>query len=83
MAGCREGPETIQRQREKERQRAGGKEQRSEKVESTRDVKNCVSVCVCVRVHMCVCKRVIYLPADARASSRGWLLRKFPHAKLK
>lgn len=44
--GCREGPETIQRQRErkKERERAGGKEQRSEKVESTMDVKNYVSI---------------------------------------
>lgn len=43
-SGCREGPETIQRQREKERERAGGKEQRSEKVESTMDVKNYVSI---------------------------------------
>lgn len=43
-------PETIQRQRDR-RQRAGGKEQRSKKVESTRDVKNSpyvLFVCVCV-----------------------------------
>lgn len=45
-SGCREGPETIQRQRERkeERERAGGKEQRSEKVKSTMDVKNYVSI---------------------------------------
>lgn len=37
----RNHPET---EREKERERAGGKEQRSEKVESTMDVKNYVSI---------------------------------------
>lgn len=50
MAGCgggrtRDHPET---ERDRERQRAGGREQRSEKVASTRDVKNCVCLCVCV-----------------------------------
>lgn len=40
----RDHPET---ERDRERQRAGGREQRSEKVASTRDVKNCV--CVCMR----------------------------------
>lgn len=40
----RDHPET---ERDRKRQRAGGREQRSEKVASTRDVKN--SVCVCVR----------------------------------
>lgn len=39
----RDHPET---ERDRERQRAGGREQRSEKVASTRDVKNCVCVCV-------------------------------------
>lgn len=42
--GTRDHPET---ERDRERQRAGGREQRSEKVASTRDVKNCV--CVCMR----------------------------------
>lgn len=69
VAGCREGPETIQRERE--RQRAGGEEQRSEKVESTRDVKNCL-LCVYVCVYMCV--QVCDLPTDANASSCGWLV---------
>lgn len=38
---ARNHPET---ERKKERERAGGKEQRSEKVESTMDVKNYVSI---------------------------------------
>lgn len=36
------------RDRDRDRQRAVGKEQRSEKVESTKDLKNSVSVCECV-----------------------------------
>lgn len=52
----RDHPET-----ETERQRAGGKEQRSDKVESTRDVKNCVWVCFCVSafVHVCFTYQLI------------------------
>lgn len=44
-SGCREGPRNHpETERKKERERAGGKEQRSEKVESTMDVKNYVSI---------------------------------------
>lgn len=60
-----------EREKERKRERTVGKEQRSEKAESTRDVKNCVCVCS----FSGICMRVFYLPADASASSYGRVIR--------
>lgn len=47
-------------EKERKRERTVGKEQRSEKAESTRDVKNCV--CVRSVVYACVCSTYQLMP---------------------